>query len=57
MGEDVTNWQVGTPVVVMHHIACMGCAYCMNDSGFCCQWRRLCRICQSTGSPQCKMGG
>jgi L-iditol 2-dehydrogenase len=32
VGEDVTNWEVGTRVVVMHHIPCMRCGYCLNDN-------------------------
>lgn len=32
VGEQVTNWQVGTRVVVMHHIPCMRCGYCLNDN-------------------------
>ncbi|HEY9812698.1 MAG TPA: alcohol dehydrogenase catalytic domain-containing protein, partial [Candidatus Sericytochromatia bacterium] len=32
VGEAVTNWQTGPRVVVMHHIPCMNCAYCLNDN-------------------------
>lgn len=32
IGEDVSNWQVGQRVVVMHHIPCMRCGYCLNDN-------------------------
>lgn len=32
VGENVTNWQVGQRVVVMHHIPCMRCQYCLNDN-------------------------
>lgn len=32
VGEDVTGWQVGQRVVVMHHIPCMRCSYCLNDN-------------------------
>ena len=32
VGEEVTNWQVGQRVVVMHHIPCMRCGYCLNDN-------------------------
>lgn len=32
VGEQVTGWQVGQRVVVMHHIPCMHCNYCLNDN-------------------------
>ena len=32
VGKDVSNWQVGNRVVVMHHIPCMRCQYCLNDN-------------------------
>jgi len=32
VGEEVTFWQVGQRVVVMHHIPCMRCGYCLNDN-------------------------
>lgn len=32
VGEQVTDWQVGMRVVVMHHIPCMRCSYCLNDN-------------------------
>lgn len=32
VGKDVSNWQVGQRVVVMHHIPCMRCGYCLNDN-------------------------
>lgn len=32
VGEQVTDWQVGNRVVVMHHIPCMRCGYCLNDN-------------------------
>ncbi|MBW4575796.1 MAG: zinc-dependent dehydrogenase [Aphanothece sp. CMT-3BRIN-NPC111] len=32
VGEAVTGWQVGQRVVVMHHIPCMHCGYCLNDN-------------------------
>jgi L-iditol 2-dehydrogenase len=32
MGTDVTGWQVGDRVIVLHHIPCMHCAYCLNDN-------------------------
>lgn len=32
VGSEVSNWLVGQRVVVLHHIPCMHCAYCMNDN-------------------------
>ncbi len=32
VGAAVTDWQVGQRVVVMHHIPCMHCGYCLNDN-------------------------
>jgi L-iditol 2-dehydrogenase len=32
VGPEVKNWQVGQRVVVLHHIPCMHCAYCLNDN-------------------------
>ncbi|MBV9385420.1 MAG: alcohol dehydrogenase catalytic domain-containing protein [Chroococcidiopsidaceae cyanobacterium CP_BM_ER_R8_30] len=32
VGETVNNFQVGQRVVVMHHIPCMYCGYCLNDN-------------------------
>lgn len=32
VGAAVTGWQVGQRVVVMHHIPCMRCAYCLNEN-------------------------
>lgn len=32
VGADVKGWQVGDRVVVLHHIPCMHCAYCLNDN-------------------------
>ena len=32
VGSDVTGWQVGQRVAVMHHIPCMRCAYCLNEN-------------------------
>lgn len=32
VGADVKGWQVGQRVVVLHHIPCMHCAYCLNDN-------------------------
>ena len=37
VGKDVTNWQVGQRVVVMHHIPCMRCSYCLNDNFSMCE--------------------
>lgn len=37
VGKDVTNWQVGQRVVVMHHIPCMRCNYCLNDNFSMCE--------------------
>jgi L-iditol 2-dehydrogenase len=32
VGSNVKDWQIGQRVVVMHHIPCMRCAYCLNDN-------------------------
>lgn len=32
VGADVTDWQVGERVVVMHHVPCMKCGYCDTGS-------------------------
>ena len=32
IGNEVTDWEVGRRVVVMHHIPCMRCGYCLNDN-------------------------
>uniref|UniRef100_B8HUW7 Alcohol dehydrogenase GroES domain protein n=1 Tax=Cyanothece sp. (strain PCC 7425 / ATCC 29141) TaxID=395961 RepID=B8HUW7_CYAP4 len=32
VGTEVKHWQVGDRVVVLHHIPCMHCAYCLNDN-------------------------
>jgi L-iditol 2-dehydrogenase len=32
IGSEVQGWQVGQRVVVMHHIPCMHCAYCLNEN-------------------------
>ncbi|MBF2076082.1 MAG: alcohol dehydrogenase catalytic domain-containing protein [Synechococcales cyanobacterium C42_A2020_086] len=32
IGADVTDWQVGQRVVVLHHIPCMYCGYCLNEN-------------------------
>ncbi|MCT7977382.1 zinc-dependent dehydrogenase [Laspinema olomoucense] len=37
VGEAVTGWQVGQRVVVMHHIPCMHCTYCLNENFSMCE--------------------
>ncbi len=32
VGANVQDWQVGQRVVVMHHIPCMRCDYCLNEN-------------------------
>ena len=32
VGDDVKDWQIGQRVVVMHHIPCMRCNYCLNEN-------------------------
>ena len=32
VGADVQDWQVGQRVVVMHHIPCMHCKYCLHEN-------------------------
>lgn len=32
VGDDVTGWQVGQRVAVMHHIPCMRCGYCLHEN-------------------------
>ncbi|MBE9177864.1 alcohol dehydrogenase catalytic domain-containing protein [Oculatella sp. LEGE 06141] len=32
VGADVKHWHVGQRVVVLHHIPCMHCGYCLNDN-------------------------
>lgn len=32
IGSDVKHWTVGDRVVVLHHIPCMHCAYCLNEN-------------------------
>jgi L-iditol 2-dehydrogenase len=42
IGEAVTDWQVGQRVVVMHHIPCMRCAYCLNENfSMCDTYKRI----------------
>jgi L-iditol 2-dehydrogenase len=37
IGAEVKGWQVGDRVVVLHHIPCMHCAYCLNDNFSMCE--------------------
>ncbi|CBN58224.1 MULTISPECIES: zinc-dependent dehydrogenase [Kamptonema] len=37
VGDRVTGWQVGQRVVVMHHIPCMHCDYCLNENFSMCE--------------------
>ncbi|UZQ54447.1 zinc-dependent dehydrogenase [Trichothermofontia sichuanensis B231] len=37
VGERVQDWQVGDRVVVLHHIPCMHCRYCLNDNFSMCE--------------------
>jgi L-iditol 2-dehydrogenase len=32
VGQQVTGWEVGQRVVVLHHIPCMYCDYCLNEN-------------------------
>ncbi|NET73741.1 MAG: alcohol dehydrogenase catalytic domain-containing protein, partial [Sphaerospermopsis sp. SIO1G2] len=32
VGAEVTGWNVGQRVAVMHHIPCMRCSYCLNEN-------------------------
>lgn len=32
VGCEVADWEVGDRVVVLHHIPCMHCAYCLNEN-------------------------
>ncbi|MBD1853567.1 zinc-dependent dehydrogenase [Leptolyngbya sp. FACHB-711] len=32
VGSEVKSWAVGQRVVVLHHIPCMHCAYCLNEN-------------------------
>lgn len=32
VGPEVKDWQVGDRVVVLHHIPCMHCGYCLNEN-------------------------
>jgi L-iditol 2-dehydrogenase len=43
VGKDVSGWQVGQRVAVMHHIPCMRCGYCMNDNfSMCDVYKNIC---------------
>jgi L-iditol 2-dehydrogenase len=37
IGAEVKGWQVGDRVVVLHHIPCMHCAYCLNENFSMCE--------------------
>lgn len=37
LGSEVQGWQVGQRVVVLHHIPCMHCDYCLNDNFSMCE--------------------
>ena len=37
VGPEVKTWQVGQRVVVLHHIPCMHCDYCLNDNFSMCE--------------------
>ncbi|HEY9906490.1 MAG TPA: zinc-dependent dehydrogenase [Thermosynechococcaceae cyanobacterium] len=37
VGSAVKDWQVGDRVVVLHHIPCMHCGYCLNDNFSMCE--------------------
>lgn len=37
VGTEVKHWQVGDRVVVLHHIPCMHCGYCLNDNFSMCE--------------------
>ncbi len=37
VGADAQAWQVGQRVVVLHHIPCMHCGYCLNDNFSMCE--------------------
>lgn len=37
VGSEVKGWHVGQRVVVLHHIPCMHCEYCMNDNFSMCE--------------------
>ncbi|MBD2089028.1 alcohol dehydrogenase catalytic domain-containing protein [Microcoleus sp. FACHB-1515] len=37
VGAEVKGWQVGQRVVVLHHIPCMHCGYCLQDNFSMCE--------------------
>lgn len=37
VGSEVKGWTVGDRVVVLHHIPCMHCGYCLNDNFSMCE--------------------
>lgn len=37
IGDEVTGWEVGQRVAVMHHIPCMRCGYCLNENFSMCE--------------------
>jgi L-iditol 2-dehydrogenase len=37
VGEAVSDWYVGERVVVLHHIPCMHCGYCLNENYSMCE--------------------
>ena len=37
IGSGVQKWQTGDRVVVLHHIPCMHCAYCLNENFSMCE--------------------
>ncbi|MBW4521361.1 MAG: zinc-dependent dehydrogenase [Scytolyngbya sp. HA4215-MV1] len=37
VGSEVQGWQVGDRVVVLHHIPCMHCNYCLNENFSMCE--------------------
>ncbi len=37
VGNEVKDWQLGDRVVVLHHIPCMHCAYCLNENFSMCE--------------------
>jgi L-iditol 2-dehydrogenase len=36
-GADVKGWQAGQRVIVLHHIPCMHCGYCLNENYSMCE--------------------
>ncbi|MBD2082330.1 alcohol dehydrogenase catalytic domain-containing protein [Leptolyngbya sp. FACHB-17] len=37
IGTEVKNWNAGDRVIVLHHIPCMHCAYCLNENFSMCE--------------------